>query len=196
METARLVLDYVKALVWPTVTVAGLLLFRQQLRDLSNRVSRATFMGVEIETAVREAQTAIEDAVSANTEEPVVEPSDPVADWLEPNLPRSDVPYLDEVFENINKVERLVRRFAYEVDDTLVGRTTMNAAHSLATRGLIQRSYLTSLTELLHVRDNVGVSLNPGEAGRLSGSALQLLLVLQLALHAYRHPRTRVVGDA
>lgn len=39
------------ALLWPTIVIVGLVLFRQQLRELVGRVARARFPGVELDLA-------------------------------------------------------------------------------------------------------------------------------------------------
>jgi type II secretory pathway pseudopilin PulG len=195
METARLMLDYIKILIWPAVVLIGLLLFRQQLRDIASRVTRASVLGMEIEAAVRGAQAAVEDAVEANTEDEDVEPDDPVGAWLEPDARRSNDPATDEAFQAINKLEQSIRSFGYLVDESLAGRTTKNTTHSLIQRGLLQPSMQNSVAELLHVRDNVAGALNPQDAKRITDAGLTQLLVVQLARHAFQDPRRRVVGD-
>ncbi|MFI9339981.1 hypothetical protein ACIG0D_01695 [Streptomyces sp. NPDC052773] len=195
MEIARLILDYIKALTWPAVTLGGLFIFRQQLRDLSGRISRANFMGVEIEAAIRETQTAIEEAVTESEEELPLETSDPALLWLEPNPPRFGESDLDQALQKVDRLEHMVRRFAYEVDTSVAGETTLQAARTLVGAGLVHQSSLRVLRELLFVRDQGGRGLSAYETRQLADSAAQLQLVLQVAQHAYRNPRTRVVGD-
>jgi len=194
MDTARLVLDYVKVLVWPTIVLVGLLLFRRQLRDLAGRVTRANVLGMEIEAAVRGAQAAVEEAVEANTEDADVEPGDPVGAWLEGEPRSSSDPATDEAFQAINKLEQSIRSFAYLVDESLAGRATLNTMDSLVKRGLLQKTMMNSISELLHVRDNVG-GLSPTDAKRIADAALTQLLVVQMARHSFQTPRRRVVGD-
>ncbi|MEU3507940.1 hypothetical protein ABZ733_08410 [Streptomyces longwoodensis] len=196
MDTARLVLDYVKALIWPGVALTALLVFRQQLRELASRVSRANFLGMEIEAVVRETQTTVEEAVTAGVEPVEAEDSDPAHAWLNPDLPRSASYTYDDAFQAINTLERQVRVLAYEVDKSYVGRATRAAAEALVERGLLQPSFLNSLAELLYMRDEMGERMGPKVAKNVASSALQLALVAQLALNSYRTPRTRVIGDA
>ncbi|MCX4993837.1 hypothetical protein [Streptomyces longwoodensis] len=197
MDTARLVLDYVKALIWPGVALTALLVFRQQLRELAGRVSRANFLGMEIEAAVvRETHTTVEEAVTAGVEPVEAENSDPARAWLNPDLPRSASYTYDDAFQAVNTLERQVRVLAYEVDKSYVGRATRHAAEALVERGLLQPSFLNSLAELLYMRDEMGERMGASAAKNVASSALQLALVAQLALNSYRTPRTRVVGDA
>jgi hypothetical protein len=38
MEIARLVLDYVKILVWPLIVFVGIFVFADQIRDMAKRI--------------------------------------------------------------------------------------------------------------------------------------------------------------
>jgi len=49
MSTPLVVLEYVKALVWPTVAVVALVVFRRQLRTLVERLTRLEALGASAE---------------------------------------------------------------------------------------------------------------------------------------------------
>lgn len=195
MDIARLVLDYLKILIWPAVVLVGILVFRQQLQDLTGRVTRASVLGMEIEAAVRGARTAVEEAVEeaveANAEDEDIEPDDPVGAWLEPEGHRNFGSWVDEPLQAINKLEQSIRSFGYLVDENLVGRSTMSTIQSLVQRGLLQPSMQESVRELLQVRDISARYIGPNRARALTDAALTQLLVVQLARHTFQNPRTR-----
>ncbi|MGW3643200.1 hypothetical protein [Streptomyces sp. NPDC005166] len=68
MEIARLVLDYIKVLIWPAATIAIVYGFRSQLSDLSRRVKALSAPGIDAEFSgeVIEASTDAEVAVLSN----------------------------------------------------------------------------------------------------------------------------------
>ncbi len=60
MDIARLVLEYVQALVWQAVAVFGLLVFRQPLTAILQRLKGAGLPGgvsLDFDQEVRDAQT-------------------------------------------------------------------------------------------------------------------------------------------
>ncbi|NGO09521.1 HEAT repeat domain-containing protein [Streptomyces sp. HC44] len=79
MNIAKLALDYLQALVWPTLLVFALLLFRGSIRDFLNRASSegeelsASVFGIELRAKFRETQREIENlahqADSADTDQ-------------------------------------------------------------------------------------------------------------------------------
>jgi hypothetical protein len=69
MEWWRLVLDYLQVLIWPAVVVFGMILFKRQISSLLGRLTKASALGVSIETAQeidQAAEVAAEAAVEAN----------------------------------------------------------------------------------------------------------------------------------
>ncbi|WP_394431663.1 hypothetical protein [Streptomyces sp. SGAir0957] len=68
MEVARLILDYLKVLIWPTATVAIIYGFRSQLSDLIRRVKALSAPGIDAEFSgeIIEASTGAEVAVLNN----------------------------------------------------------------------------------------------------------------------------------
>ncbi len=60
MEVARLVLEYVRVLVWPLVVIAAVLMFRPQILLIFNRIKSAGLPGgvsIDFREGVREAET-------------------------------------------------------------------------------------------------------------------------------------------
>ncbi|TDB88344.1 hypothetical protein E1264_11720 [Actinomadura sp. KC216] len=77
MEIAKLILEFVKALVWPLVFVIAVFVFRDQIRDAFQRARTIDAMGVNVELAerVEEAQEALEEA-QAEARRPVAPETD------------------------------------------------------------------------------------------------------------------------
>ena len=48
VDVAHFVLDFVKAIAWPSVTIVGLLLFRKEIRSAVARIRRAEALGVAV----------------------------------------------------------------------------------------------------------------------------------------------------
>ncbi|MFE5538416.1 hypothetical protein [Streptomyces sp. NPDC056492] len=84
MDVARLVLDYLKVLIWPATTLAIVYGFRGQFRDLIRRVRVLSGPGIDAEFSERvlEASEDAEEAVLSHP--PAEEPEDP-----EPAMPGS-----------------------------------------------------------------------------------------------------------
>ncbi|WP_406157750.1 hypothetical protein [Streptomyces canus] len=186
MDSAQLALDYLKVVIWPATTITVLILFRRQVQELVSRITRASAFGLEIETAARGAQVAAEEAATT-ADEQLEAPPAAVAEWLEPENRSHTDPVTDHALQAVNRLEKGIRRLAYEADPTLAGRTTFNVANELAQRGLLHPSSLSSIAELIHIRDNAANSsspMNTQDAKQVAQSALQLLLVVQLALAA------------
>jgi hypothetical protein len=72
MEVARLVLEYLKELIWPMVTVFGMVIFRANLRALVDRLQFGKFAGVEFQlhqlAAVGEVEAQVETVARAGEE--------------------------------------------------------------------------------------------------------------------------------
>ncbi|MHC3428815.1 hypothetical protein [Streptomyces sp. DT18] len=188
MDIARLVLEYLRALVWPLVALALLYGFRQQVRELSRRVIRGSFLGVEVEMLVQETDNATAEAAetSSNAVGALAAGSEATS-WLEPrqSIPEGDSPGA-RTHRAINNLERLVRRLAYEVDQGLVGRSTRSAAHALVGRDVLDGSFLRALGELLTIRDSPGMTrtMSVNMAEQVWSSAQQLVVIVQLQRHA------------
>ena len=58
MDEARLVLDYLRVLVWPLVVTGAVLIFRHELRDVARRLTALEGFGVKaaLKESVRDAQ--------------------------------------------------------------------------------------------------------------------------------------------
>jgi hypothetical protein len=67
VDEARIVLDYLQALVWPALALTVLLFFRHELRDLVQRLSTVEGFGVKaaLSASVRDAQR-----ITGSTAEP------------------------------------------------------------------------------------------------------------------------------
>ena len=86
MEIARLVLKYVEALAWPAVAVFGLLLFRQPLAAILQRLRVAGLPGgvsLDFDREVRDAQALSRDVAKAPPRTPP--PSTPMLPVTEAN---------------------------------------------------------------------------------------------------------------
>lgn len=193
MEIARLVLDFFKVFVWPCVAVTALLCFRHQIREVSSRITRVNILGNELEAAARGAGEAVQDALDDLSEDEVTEPDDATAQWLNPPAVAVADEASNRAYNAVNALERALRQFAFEVDPTLVGRTTNNITNELVVRRLLQPSVRTTVAELLAIRGTRTRALHEESAGQLLHAAQQMLLVVQLA--RTQSQRTRVVGD-
>lgn len=195
MEIARVVLDYLKVLVWPAVTISALLIFRAQIREIASRLNRAAFLGLEIEATAREVSAAIEAAAADSEQDPALAAeSEAVQRWLRPEQPLSDLAPQRETDEAINLLERAVRRLAWETDVSLLGQSTRKAAQGLIDQGMLSPSFFRALDDLLTIRDVERGRPRPDSHMReLARQATQLRLVLATAEQARN--RTRVVGD-
>ena len=79
METARLILEYTQALIWPTITLFGLLLFRKPLVAVLERLRGAGLPGgvsLDFEQEVRDAEVLSREVARAPRKVP--EPSTPM----------------------------------------------------------------------------------------------------------------------
>lgn len=86
MEIARLVLEFLQALIWPGVAVFGLLLFRQPLEAILQRLKGAGLPGgvsLDFDREVRDAQALSRDVANAPPKGP--EPSTPMLPVTEAN---------------------------------------------------------------------------------------------------------------
>ncbi|MFG2948177.1 hypothetical protein [Streptomyces adustus] len=195
MEIAKLVLAYLKVLAWPAVAIGAMLIFRAQIRDIASRVSRANFLGLEIEAAAREVSAAVEAAAEAETGALTPsEEAEAVRAWLRPLQPSGNTPAQREAMAAVNRLEQNLRRLAWEVDVEVVGRSTRSAAQALIDRNLLTPSFFRALDELLTIRDaHAERPITDALATELAGQARQLVLVLRSAYNA--HHRTRVVGE-
>ncbi len=180
MDIARLVLDYLKVLVWPGVVIAALIVFRGQVRDIASRVTRLSILGNEIEAAAASAREAVEDAVEVAPELPAPD-DEATAEWLlPPATPRVADPDTRRAYEAIDLVETALRRLAYEVAPALVGETTLAAAWELARQDVIQPSMANTVADLLRVRARLANTLAREDATSIHQSAQTLFVVLQL----------------
>lgn len=86
MKIARLVLEYIEALAWPVVAVFGLLLFRQPLAAILQRLKGAGLPGgvsLDFDREVRDAQALSRDVANAPPRTPP--PSTPMLPVTEAN---------------------------------------------------------------------------------------------------------------
>jgi hypothetical protein len=72
MDVAQLILDYVKTLIWPTLLILTLFLFRSSIEKLMLRLQSAKVAGAEanFEVKIEDATHQIEDAKVKLTEPP------------------------------------------------------------------------------------------------------------------------------
>jgi hypothetical protein len=71
MEIAELVLGYVKVLVWPTVVVTALFLFREPLRDLLRRLRGLKAGSLELDAKADEVSASLDTASATEVSEAV-----------------------------------------------------------------------------------------------------------------------------
>lgn len=86
MDIARLVLDYLQVLAWPTVAVLGILMFRGPLIDILRRLKGAGFPGgvsLDFDREVRATQELSRDVAKAEPRKPA--PTPPVLPITEAN---------------------------------------------------------------------------------------------------------------
>ncbi|WP_432182051.1 hypothetical protein [Streptomyces sp. NBC_00063] len=195
MDIARLVLDYLKVLVWPIVVATALLSFRRQIRDMASRVTRLNILGNEIEAVVHSGDIAIQEALDAIPPTATAQPDDLTESWLNPTPP---APVSDDAtqraYEVIDAVERRVRQLAFSTDPSLFGRSTIDAIAWLSDKRILQPSIRYPVTELLSLRAECRV-LSAEEANQILRTAQQMSLLLQVVADGQGRTRTRVVGD-
>lgn len=66
MESAGLIVEYIKVVIWPAAIVSLILIYRRPLVDLIDRVREAEVLGVSLKTEARD--LAVESAVAALTQ--------------------------------------------------------------------------------------------------------------------------------
>ncbi|MFD4711862.1 hypothetical protein ACFWN5_19630 [Streptomyces sp. NPDC058430] len=195
MEIARLVLDFLKILVWPGVAITALLCFRHQIRELSSRVTRVNILGNELEAAVRGASEAVEDALDSLPAVDETDQNSSITGWLNPLAVTVADEATNRAFDAVNALERTLRRCAFEVDETLVGRTTNNITNELVERQLLPPSTRMTVAELLAIRDSSNRHLHEQDAVRMLRTAQQMLLLVQLARSSHVPQRAGVPAE-
>lgn len=86
MEAARLILEYIRVLVWPTVAIFAIILFRKQLAAILRRIKGAGLPGgvsLDLEEEVRDAQSLSREVARAARNRPA--PDTPLLPLTEAN---------------------------------------------------------------------------------------------------------------
>jgi hypothetical protein len=215
VEVATLVVEYLKALVWPAVVLIALLLFRDRLHDLFGRLTSLEAPGGVKANFSDKLADAQERLVEVQKEEVVAEPApatEPSTPMQPPETSRPEEPHVRAVGQTERAYLTLARRLVSTADEDPARAVTESWAilegfmHDVALHlklptqaspGATQRQLLRhlgatqledSVEDLRDLRDNVAhQSVKPSQSEAQSYLQLVRGVIGEVALRARQH---------